>query len=225
MRFVILISFILSGCLGINYTRPLTKEVKYNFTNRFEGKNTGIANQVNLKGYYRYWLNDEFGRPEKIHNTNDTAFIDLVFYEDGTFIWNLWPGQGFNNYEDFFKSVINKGKTDLFYKSYYWGIYSMSNDTIKAQYLMHASPGTPWYTGESWYKIVNSKSLRVIYDVNFDKNTSKDPNKSIDHIKRATPINFMPQYNIPPPLAWLKRESFFWSNKQNWEQYIKSTDP
>jgi hypothetical protein len=224
MRFVIFISFLLCGCLGINTTRPLSKEVRYNFYNRFEGNNTGIANKINIAGYYRYWPNDELGRPEKINHTNDTVFSDMIFYEDGTFIWNLWPGQGFSNYEDQFKSVINKGKDDLFYKSHWWGIYSISNDTIKTQYLMHAARFTPWFTGENWYLIKNSRTLQLIFFGDIDKTADKNASRRNDYVKRASLAKFIPLDHIPPPLGWLKKEKFFWKNSEDWEQYMKSMD-
>lgn len=167
-----------------------------------------------------------FGNPKKIQPAGDTAFTDMIIYEDGTFVWNIWYGEGYTNYSDYFKSVINKGKNDIFYKAHSWGIYSISNDTIKAQHLRHASPGTPWYTGEEWFLVKNRTTLQVIYFGDFDKGSDKAAAPRYpDYVKRATPVNFIPLNNIPPPLSWIKKESFFWNNKGDWEQYMKSIDP
>src|SRR5437868_8434636 len=86
----------------------------------------------------------------------------MLFYEDGTFIRNVWLPPKNANYEDYFSSVISKGREDIFYKSYDWGVYTMRGDTIIAQYLMHAANFTPWYTGEDWYLIKGRDSLQLI---------------------------------------------------------------
>jgi hypothetical protein len=222
IRLGILISFVFCGCIGLNYTRSLSKEVKTGFTNRFEGHNTGLSKKINITGIYRYWNKDELGRPEVIHNTNDTAFVDMIFYEDGTFDWNLWIPSGCKNYKQYFSSVICKGKKALFYISHYWGIYSIAGDTIKTQYLMHASPGTPWYTGESWFLIKDPTTLQVIYLNDFDKGNNGNLNRHGNYMQQASLVKFIPQEHIPPPLSWIKNESFFWRNEQDRQQYLKS---
>ena len=223
MRYFILISIFVSGCLGIKTTRKLTKEIRQNFTNRFEGKNTGVTRKLIINGYYRYWLKDQHGSYEKIGNTNDTAFVDIIFYEDGTFIWNVNLRPGLNNYNDYFKSIINNGEKDLFYKSDAWGIYSISSDTIKAQFLRHAARFTPWYTGEEWYLIKDSQTLQVIFFGDIQK-TENNTARNNDYIGRTSLANFKPLNNIPPPLGWLKKESFFWRNKNDWKKYMESLD-
>jgi hypothetical protein len=223
MRFGILISFVFWGCIGCNNTRSLSKEVKTGFTNRFEGHNTGLSKKINITGIYRYWDKDELGRPEKNHNTNDTSFVDMIFYEDGTFGWGLWIPSEFNNYEQYFRTVISKGKKADLYIGHYWGIYSIVGDTIKAQYLMHASPGTPWYTGESWFLIKDPTTLQLIYFNDFDKGNDGNPNRYPNYVQRASLVKFMPLKNIPPPLGWIKNENFFWRNEQDRLQYLKSS--
>jgi hypothetical protein len=222
MRIGILISFVFWVCIGCNNTRSLSKEVKTGFTNRFEGHNTGLSKKINITGIYRYWDKDELGRPEKNRNTNDTSFVDMIFYDDGTFAWNLWLPTEFNNYEQYFSSVISKGKKDDLYIGHYWGIYSIAGDTIKAQYLMNASPGTPWYTGESWFLIKDPTTLQLIYFNDFDKGNDGNPNRYPNYVQRASLVKFMSLKNIPPPLGWIKNESFFWRNEQDRQRYLES---
>jgi len=218
MRFGILLCFVLCGCF--THTRSLTKEVKTNFTNRLEGGNTGLSKKININGIYRYWHNNDIGIPEKIYNTKDTFFLDMIFYDDGTFIWNLWPDHKFTNYEQYFRSVISKGKKDLFYEADWWGVYSMAGDTIKTQYIMHASPWTPWYTGQNWFVIKGPSTLQLIYQGEIE---DKEPILLDPYVQRTSLAHFIPQKEIPPSYGWIKDERFFWRYEIDWQQYQIST--
>jgi hypothetical protein len=225
MRNVVLIVFMLIACVSCNNSKSLSKEIENNFTNRLEGHTIALSNKINTGGIYRYWRKDESGRPQKIPNTNDTAYIDMIFYGDGTFAWNIYPLSGYKNYEEYFKAVISKGPDHLFYKSHYWGIYSISNDTIKAQYLMHASPGTPWYTGESWYLIKSPTTLQLILFTDIEKRKEKNTPGYTNYPDRASLVEFKPVSPIPPPYGWIKKEKFFWRNEQDREKFMKEIEP
>lgn len=223
MRYSLLIWIFLSGCIGMNSTRRLTKDVKQNFTYRFEGKNTGLSAKININGYYRYWFTDEFGTYKKIHGATDTLFLDILFYEDGTFVRNFWPSAGYTNYEDYFASVINKGSKDIFYRNHWWGIYTVSSDTIKTQYLMEAARLTPWYSGEEWYLIKGRNSVQFIFFKLDIKQVDEEMKLKNDaYVKSATLATFHPVVNVPPPYSWMKRNKFFWRNEVDWNLYMKS---
>lgn len=205
---------LLPGCLGVRYTRNLSKEIKTAFTHRLEGTSTGLDRKIALQGIYRYWLR-EYGSYQKVGDTKDTFFLDLVFYEDGTMAYNIWFNHGYQDYESFFKDVVQKGRDENFYKSHYWGIYQLVGDTIKAQYLMHASPLTPWYAGEQWFLIKGRHTLQVIASGELGKRNYEET------VKNASAVQFIPLSVIPPPLAWFKQERFFWRNEEDWKKYTE----
>ncbi|WP_207625834.1 hypothetical protein, partial [Niastella populi] len=51
--YCLLVYFFASGCVGINTTRRLTTDIKQNFTNRLEGRSTGLFNKIEINGCYR----------------------------------------------------------------------------------------------------------------------------------------------------------------------------
>ncbi len=110
----------------------------------------------------------------------------------------------------------------FFYKSYKWGVYSILNDTIKTQYLMHAARMTPWYGGQKWFLIKNDQTLQLIFSGDINNMDGKAIERGIGYVNRASLANFIPLKNIPPPSGWLKKEKFFWRNNEDWKQYMKS---
>lgn len=223
-RYLILLCLFASGCLGMNTTRKLTSDIQQGFTNRFDHHRTvNLSDKIDIKGFYRYWFRDRVGQYQTTQNKIDTAFMDVLFYDDGTFLRNVWLPKEYSNYDDYFGSVISRGKKDDFYESYWWGIYSVSGDTIKAEYIMHASKLTPWYSGEDWYLIKGKNLLQLILsktDVGQSVTAAQQTNGS--HVKSATPAIFNPLKQIPAPYAWIKNEKFFWQDERDWDQYMKS---
>lgn len=220
--YCLLVYFFASGCVGINTTRRLTTDIKQNFTNRLEGGSTGLSNKIEINGYYRFWFKDEWGRYKTIPDTRDTSFVDMIFYEDGTFLYNMFVGSNFSNYNDYFRYVTSKGKNDIFYKSDSWGVYSISGDTIKTQFLMHAAHFTPWYTGERWFLIKDRRTLQLIFAGYLVNQTRDDAEKLREYVRNSSAVMFYPLDIIPPPYAWLKNEKFFWRHEADWENYKKA---
>jgi hypothetical protein len=206
----------LPSCLGLKSSRKLTKVLKQNFTNRFEGRNTGLSDKINIHGYYRYSF------PDKVYYTTDTFFQNVMFYEDGTFIINLGVS-GYKNDQDYFTSVIKKGKEDVFYSGGSdWGVYSISEDTIKAQYVWYPYKFTPWYTGEVWYLIKDKNSIQLIlFKSDINQPVAEAKLRHDSYVKSATVATFHPLNHIPPPYGWLKKEKFFWRSEDDWNRYMK----
>ena len=225
MRYFILISIFVSGCLGMKMTRKLTNEIKQNFTNRFEGRNTGLSAKININGYYHCLFKDELGRYKTttLSGIVDTSFQNVIFYEDGTFVTNVGLRQGYNNYEDYFNSIIKNGRRDFFYTTASdWGIYSVLEDTIRAQYIFYKSTFTPLYTGEEWFVIKDRNSIQLTFFKSDINQTIQDARlKNDKYVQSATVASFHPVINIPPPHGWLKKESFFWRNKDDWKKYME----
>lgn len=222
MRYWMVICLSFCGCLGINTTRKLTNEVKTAFTNRLEGNVTSLPGRIDINGYYRYWNRNEWGGYKSISGSKDTSFVDIIFYEDGTFLYNVFVRNGFSNYNDYFREVSKRGRSDLFFRSYWWGVYSLSGDTIKTQFLFHAANFTPWWGGQSWFLIKNKKTLQLILsDLLFDV-TERSRELGEIEVKTASDVTFHPLEVIPPPYAWFKENKFFWRNEADWKNYVES---
>ena len=82
MRYWMLLCLSFCGCLGINTTRKLTNKVKTAFTNKLEGGVTSLSDRIDINGYYRYWNRNEWGGYESIASSKDTAYIDMIFFDD-----------------------------------------------------------------------------------------------------------------------------------------------
>jgi hypothetical protein len=197
---------LLSGCLGINTTRKLEKRTKKVFTNRLEGKTTGLASHLDLHGY--------FGATQTGRSDSDTMYFNLLLYEDGTSNYDFQKSPDFNTYDDYFTSIIEKGKTDLFYKGLGWGVYRLSGDTIKIQEVSHAANLTARFTAERWFVIEDNHTLRLIAQARLGDTLKLPP-------AERTAYKFYPLSVIPPAIPWLKKEKFFWRNESDWEQYMQ----
>lgn len=220
----LIIFFFITGCLGINTTRKLNADIKQQFINRLEGNSagTGLSKIIELNGVYRYWSRDERGRVQTGLTLKDTFFMDILFYDDGSFVRNISVKDSFNSYNDYFAAIRQKGKDALFYKSNWWGVYALSGDTIKAQYLMHAPKATPWYTGEEWYLIKDRNTLQLIFAGDLGLLNGKPDPKRMRAVEKVSPVRFYPVNETPPSYGWLKKEKFFWRNEQDWELYMSA---
>src|SRR6188474_1767209 len=115
MKYRILFAMLLLwGCAN----KPISKEIKAEFTNRFEGKNSRIREKLNIDGYYQYWRK-EFIEVNPKTNNRDTFFYNLIFYEDGTYLYNFSSSSKDLNIDEYLKQVTKNGKGDPFYISFY----------------------------------------------------------------------------------------------------------
>src|SRR5687768_7238695 len=121
---IVVFALLLCGCLS---TRKVEKKTKALFTNRLEGKNTNLGSKLDLNGYFRAW--DIHRYDGSLLPPGDTLFLDLILYEDGTSIYNFFKHSDFETFDDYFTSIVRKGKKDWFYKNHGWGVYQLSGDT------------------------------------------------------------------------------------------------
>ena len=142
--FIILIIF---GCAK----KPVSKAVRNDFTNCIGNKNTNIRSLIDIDGYYlmyelgRYYFGFE-------NNYKDTLDINIIFYEDGTLIYNFFSRYGYpKDIPGYLKKVVQNGYQDEFYYGFYWGVYRIDGDTIKAQYINHTRGLAPWDASEKWF--------------------------------------------------------------------------
>ncbi|MCC6286444.1 MAG: hypothetical protein IT249_01035 [Chitinophagaceae bacterium] len=195
--------------------------MKTAFTNKLEGGVTSLSDRIDINGYYRYWNRNEWGGYESIASSKDTAYIDMIFFDDGTFLYNTFVGENFSTYNEYFESISKKGKTDIFYKGDWWGIYSMEGDTIKTQFLRHAANFTPWWGGERWFLKKNQHTLQVIFAGFLFDETEEDKQKGKVYVKTASDVIFHPLEVIPPSYAWFKENKFFWRSERDWRNYME----
>ncbi len=218
-RCYIFVSLLLSSCFGAKGPNKLTKELEPHFTNKLEDKSTGLATRIDLMGYYSYGFPNQY----KAVNLPDTFFLDIIFYDDGTFASNF-PILGFTNLDDYFNAVIADGKDNIFYTTAaVWGIYALSVDTIKAQFLGYPAKFTPTIAYERWYVITPERSIRPINTGDtVDPSFGEQLSKSQQLINNTGVARFVPMKNIPPPLTWMKTRKFFWRHEMDWIRYNKS---
>lgn len=197
----------MTGCA----TKHMSKDLRKDFTNCFEGKSTNIRSLIDIDGYYimydlegyYYGFKNEF---------EDTLDINMIFYEDGTLFYNFFSRFDYpKDIPGFLKKMTQNGDKDPFYFGFYWGVYRIDGDTIKAQYINHARGMAPWDAREEWFKVVNRNTLTCIYAKMLgEKMTEVAIVNYKKAISRYTAARFVPLEVIPPPNCWLKKEEWFW---------------
>lgn len=204
--------YCLYGCIAPKTPARLTRDLSPEFVNRFGGGNTGLSEKLDLNGIYQY----SWRSPQRL----DTTRIQLLFYVDGTFRNNLHLAPGNSSFKDYFNEVKETGRDHKFYNQGDWGIYTLSGDTIKAQYLSFPYRSVPTDAGEEWYVITSKTSLRMIlrnWDILDHPNTNLI--RQHEFVKEVSSLEFIPIDNIPPPLPWIKTRKFFWRYEQDWMKY------
>jgi hypothetical protein len=138
-----LIIMLLTSCFQVPY---VPNRYKKNFTYCFQDKNTGIDSLININGYFEIGQTPggTFGYGSHIFRI-DTFHTVFMFYRDGIFLYNFSDiyNMGIPKYFEQVVENSEKRKKDLFYKSYDWGCYKISGDTIKTQYINHPSVLSP----------------------------------------------------------------------------------
>ena len=220
MKYSIIFIILFSWSCG---HKPISRDIKNEFTNRFEGKKTGIREKLNIDGYYQYWRQEDIEFNPQTKQT-DTFFYNLIFYEDGTYLYNFSSFHDYpQNPNEYLKQVAKNGKTDRFYVSFYWGIYKIVNDTIVAQCIDNVSGAylAPWHAGETWFKIINRNTLQCLYDRDFRKMSSDDILEREKAIANSSFAIYHPAAIIPIPYTWLKKEKWLWTNEEDWKRYME----
>ena len=217
---VIISIFIIFCTLSCSY-KPISKEVKGYFTNRFEGKKTGIEKLLSIDGYYQSW--EEKGIDYKT-GKRDTFFLNVLFYNDGTLLYNFFKPHDYEGNTDMYlKQVAKKWKEDPYYVAFDWGSYILSNDTIKAQYISNAHHAylAPWDAEEQWFKIIDKKTIKPIYFRLLDKMNDDQVKDFKNKVEASKELIFQQVDTIPPPYCWLKEEKWLWRNEEDWKKYME----
>jgi len=203
--------------------KPISKEIKNEFTNRFEGKNTGIREKLNIDGYYQFWEKD-FTEINPQTKQKDTFFYNLILYEDGTYLSNFHSVHNYpEKLDEYLKQVAKNGKGDPFYIGFYWGIYKIIHDTIMVQFINNSSGAylAPWYAGEATFKIIDRNTVQLLYNKDFKKMSRDDSIARARFVANSSLAIYHPSEILPPPYAWLKKEKWLWANEEDWKRYME----
>ncbi len=191
---IISLVFLLTSC-GIWRVPNSTKE---DFTYCYTGERTGLDTLIQTDGHYLFTLTysrQEGSPPEEVEKSTQ---YKVGFYNDGTFIYRYECGEGF------------------------WGRYIVVSDTIKAQFI--SPPGSmSWIKSEAWFLIRSSEVIEQIVLKYRDKVTSEylnNYNKSKNYM--LSQGQFVSENDLPDPnYSWLKKESWYWCNKDLYNNWIK----
>lgn len=82
--FIIFILTLVSACS----TKPISQQVRNDFTLRFEGRDIGLAEKIRIDGIYVM----------KVESTsNRTIDVNMIFFKDGTFASSFYIPKTTNN--------------------------------------------------------------------------------------------------------------------------------
>jgi hypothetical protein len=169
---------ILNSCIPV----PIRFSVGNRFTNKFDGKYTGLDTILNVDGYYNI----------------DNKF-KYLFYRDGTIV----------NGGIIDKSKFTS-KDTLYYING-WGHYTIKMDTIKAQFIIlpgviwDCCTLAPVYVFDAWFKILNKDTIIEVYNCEIGESYQKN---SI--VKRTA--SFHPFIDRPDSNCWLKTKPWAWKD-------------
>jgi hypothetical protein len=214
MKILITIFYLVlcTSCISIRVPNDIRKR----FTYCYDGENTNIEKLININGYYTMGsITDRYGTLAKFEHKIDTMFINLMFYADGTFVFNFFDYN--RNIPEFFKEIAEnekERKSNEFFQEFYWGRYIIDGDTIKAQCINHPSLLAPWESSERWYKIIDRNTIQYIYGKPLNR-TTKDQREVSQKYMEQSLRNYLPAKFIPVPVrpssdCWLKKEDWFW---------------
>jgi len=185
------------------YTIP--KGVRKNFTYCFDSKEIGLDSLININGFY--YLGEDY---------DSISTGEVLFYKNG-FVsrkrGKYWKNQKFNitsNYDSYGT----------------FGLYKMSNDTIKIQ-MIHDPSTMAVYNFKRWYKIIDSNSIKLIYsghDLNVTIEEIKNFKAKITsreyYKKRGTLFKFYPIEKKPDMnKQYILKRKWFWCNEEKQKKW------
>jgi hypothetical protein len=206
-KYLIFILVLITGC---SYLRQHSNTAR-NFTFCFDNAYQGLDTMININGffYFKHVLSPE-QMTSKVE-PQDTLYPIFSFYKDGFFVKDFCL-ECFQSPENI-KRYSNGGD---------WGLYTVHEDTIKAQFVEPPS-GSSWLKGEIWFKIIDKNTIQLLLFKYCDSITFKDILKLKS---RKTDNNQLYKFaelnNKPDPnKCWLKREKWIWCNLEKYKEWKK----
>jgi hypothetical protein len=226
-----LTSFFFVSCKSVYYTAP--KEIKNEFTYKYDGKETHIDSLLSINGYYignSYYIDDM--------PWHDTIYLkgNMIFFKDGMYtadilssIYYLHRNKNISEYFCDIHRDDSLGIPNDFYERRIWGRYLLCGDTIKVQYVVRPvlySSSSSWDARELWYKIINKDMILLVFakPIGISKNEKRYYYERERKRKPITllPNTFVPTKVLPSSNGWLKQEKWFWYNEEDWKRYMDS---
>jgi len=224
------ILFVIS-CKYVYYTAP--KEIKKGFIYKYDGKETHLDSLINIHGFYignSYYIGDM--------PWHDTVYLrgDMIFFKDGIYTADILSGvyylHQYKNISEYFSVIYRDDSLKIpnnFYERRIWGRYLLFDDTIKVQYVIRPklqSSSTMWYAMELWYKIIDKDRILLIFEKpigisKIEKLYYYERKRNSKPIKRL-PDTFVSTEVLPSSNGWIKKEKWFWENKNDWKNYMDS---
>tara|TARA_B100000795_G_scaffold2062_1_gene1397 strand:+ start:584 stop:1231 length:648 start_codon:yes stop_codon:yes gene_type:complete len=141
--------------------------------------------------------------------------INMVFFPDGMFCYNIQKMNGETNVSRLFEEMEkDTSLLNLYYNSGYWGLFSITDQKLEAKYIQR--PGK-WKPNRKWkafslkmdilndttLKITDYKPLHEIEEWNYDK-LIEGLNRRIDLEANYTPCKYLPK-----PMPYLRSKNWF----------------
>ncbi len=213
-------------CFTCAHSQKVPKSTKQQFTNCYTGK-SAASSKFLISGFYREIHLSKYGQGEtgKDRIESDSFTMDMIFYEDGTVLYNLVThstkmqnsSNPFITTQQQVIEYLSKANQEpekyKYYLQPHWGIYRIANDTLIIQYIHRkASLNDSWYAWELKYKILDNTT--IVYLPNQTKALHKHNEQDIETFAKAQrarkflPAHLIPCSAIPPPDCWLKKETW-----------------
>jgi hypothetical protein len=219
--FASLLAFSIYSCNSV------PSEVRRDFTNCYSGGSVDYSTKLNLNGYYRMRPVDLNATPPKVYDYDgeDTVSnMSILFYPNGMLITNFGGVRVQDNFNDI---VVNKNteSEQAFYRGRYWGVYSISGDTIKAQWINNPGPLAPQGGAEVLYRIIDKNTIQYITKRTIPGLITRNNDYNITELKEGMVYRglFTPLEVIPPSEgSWLMREDWFWCDEAKFDEWKAS---
>lgn len=165
----------------------------------YDPKKNVASSRINTAGYFRQ-------RETTYYDDTKTSSVVIhyfMFFEDGIYwtgIYDHREGGNRIDIDDYFNRLIanpNGIEASIQRGSFYQGLYTISGDTIHAQFFNYPAPPAQYFLGSDNFIIIDPGKVQEIV---------KSPNRKIE------PAIFVP---IKAPIksdSWLQMEPWFYCN-------------
>jgi hypothetical protein len=187
------------------------KEVIAKSTIKLERENTNIQDLINIDGYYT--------------NPSTSQYGSYMFFKDGTWVYFHFQS-GMSEKEkqtNMTKSVTNWIEDRQIQWGYYWGVYTIQNDTIIVHSYDKSALLKGWSLGENRYKSIDKNTIQRIYYRSILK-SADDYYKTNSPWRDDEPMRFTPADTLPSSDNWLKEKKWTWRNESDWRAYMQHVE-
>lgn len=191
----------------------------FRFTYCYDGNKTRIDSLINSRGFYTITRTfDSYMIGNVKEHIAKSSYSNLMFFDDGTFVtgfYNTTEKERFDRISEMFKKMKEDStgvEANSFYNSFEWGLYRISGDTIKVQYINHPGPPPNWNAVEKWYKVIDRSTLCEVFSKQIYSKTEVERQDYEKHrlARGQSTAKFVPVEVMPKSSCWLKNEDWFY---------------